>query len=424
MATQAFDDLPEVDDLSAFLPLGRPDPPEVSASDFRQNFGEDLHQVLDVNTWRAGADLHQEYGRIEREVHEAIKEEGSRQQAIREHVFPKLESRREAPAKAGKHEAKPELLAAIHRELLFNGGVEACHGAIQVHDTLPLTIYQIGVSLVSYRGDQGTWCQRLFRRDLRQSYADPVEEVLQLLERRSRRDGADPTSPHDALGELAQRAVLGYAERAILLQRSNAVWRMGRGNPITYELLTGGGVLELMLAATNVLRELIEKHQKFVFVARQPKERMLLTLGHALRPYEFLIVGTLDLWLHDWFAQRRFAVGVSDRLKWDSENLAPAEWIPRFIERVASQVVVGLYRATRLSPAQLFYAHVDHADMAGHIAIADSMLQEHRGFPLLMDLADHVSKAVFGGTLETLTEAAYAKAGAPWSYFSERSNVK
>ena len=40
---------------------------------------------------------------------------------------------------------------------------------------------------------------------------------------------------------------------------------------------------------------------------------------------------------------------------------------------VASKVVVGLYRATRLAPAQVFYAHEDHAHLAAHIAIADSV---------------------------------------------------
>ena len=88
---------------------------------------------------------------------------------------------------------------------------------------------------------------------------------------------------------------------------------------------------------------------------------------------------------------------------------------------VASQVVVGLYRATPLAPAQLFYAHADHAHLAAHIVLADSMFQAQRGFPLLIDLAHHVCASVFGGSLRYLTETAYAAAGAPWRYFSERT---
>ena len=85
-------------------------------------------------------------------------------------------------------------------------------------------------------------------------------------------------------------------------------------------------------------------------------------------------------------------------------------------------MVVGVYRATRVAPAQVFYAHADHAHEAAHVALADSMLQEHRGFPVLLDLADHVCSSVFGGdTLGGLVAAAYADAGAPWRYLSERA---
>jgi hypothetical protein len=48
-------------------------------------------------------------------------------------------------------------------------------------------------------------------------------------------------------------------------------------------------------------------------------------------------------------------------------------------------------------------------------------LQEQRGFPLLLDLAHHVCRAVFGGTLQGVTEAAYCGAGTPWRYSGERT---
>jgi hypothetical protein len=417
-AVKGENQLPVSDPLS-LGPGGNSDL-SISAEHFQENFGEDIRQTLDLNTWRVGSDLNQEYSRIEREVREAVERENVLQKKIRDRVFPCLIQRPNAPKNAGKHEAKLDAIEAIHGGLLFNGGIEACDGAIQIHDTLPLTIYQIGVSLVSYRGDQGTWCQRLFRRDLRQQGSDPVDEAIQILERRARRS-ALPTA-NDMFGELVQKAILDYSERAILLRRSQATWRMGHGNPVTYELMTGGGNLELMVEATRVLRELIEGHQKFVFVGREPRDRMLLTIGEALRPLEFAIVSTLDERLEDWIHQRRFAVDVSTELSWDHEFLTAAEWIPRFIKRVASQVVVGLFRATRLAPAQVFYAHADHADLAGHIALADSVLQEHKGFPLLADMANHLCDSIFGNSLDGLAETAYAAAGVPWRYFSRRSN--
>jgi hypothetical protein len=298
--------------------------------------------------------------------------------------------------------------------LLFNGGVEACDGSLHVHETLPLTIYQIGVSLISYQKNQGTWCQRLFRRTLRHSAGDPVEETLRILEDRA----AENRGPKP--GELIQKTILDYAERAILLHRSEAPWRMGHGSLVTYEMLTGGANMQLMEACINVARQLIEGHKKFVFVASEPRAKHFLTIGHALLPYHFAIVSTLADQLDTWLHQLRFAVSVSQRLVWDGKAIAASEWIPRFIENVASKVVVGLFRASALAPAQLFYAHEDFADIAAHIAIADSMLQEHRGSPLLLDLARHVGEGVFGDTLDSLAESAYAASGMPWRYRPSR----
>jgi hypothetical protein len=406
--------------MATTKPQGPPASAE-SSPDFRASFGEDLGAILDLESWRPGGDLAQEYERIEREVRQAVAEEDDVQRRIRADLFPKLFDPASAPPGGGVYEADRDLLCLVHRGLLFNGGVEACDGTVAVHDTLPLTIYQVGVSLVSYRGDRGTWHQRLFRRDLRQRGLDPVEEALQVLERRSERTALNHTAPSDGLGELARKTVMDYAERAILLRRSQAVWRMGHGNPVTYELLTGADVLELMTAGMTVMRELIEQQRKFVFVASEPRERFLLTIGQALPPLHYAIVCTLGDRLKTWFRQLRFTAEAVDALSWDGEPIAPSEWIPRFIERVASQVVVGLYRATPSAPAQLFYAHADHAHLAAHIVLADSMFQEQRGFPLLLDLAHHVCSSVFGGSLQYLTETAYAAAGAPWRYFSERS---
>jgi hypothetical protein len=401
-------------------PSPLPDAPEITARDFRDGFGEDLRDVLNVWSWHTGWDLTREYLRIEREVKEALDSETEVQRYTRLHIFPRLRK-----WGGGVYNARLDVVRTIHRSLLFGGHVEACDGTVQRHDTLPLTIYQIGVSLVSYRGDQGTWHQRLFRRDLRQKLGDRMEELTALLERRSRRAALNHETPGDRLGDLARLAIMTYAERAVLLHQSKALWRMGHGNPITYELLTGAGILELMVAATCVLRELITRHRKFVFVASEPRELLALTIGHALGPRQYAIVWTLDVPLRGWLHQRRFAVEAGGRIPWDEDDLlTPAEWIPRFLEEIASQVVVGVYRASPAAPAHLFYAHKDHVHYAAHLVLADSMLQEHRGFPLLIDVAHHVCEGVFGRSLDSLTQTAYASAGAPSRYFSERQTRK
>jgi hypothetical protein len=82
-----------------------------------------------------------------------------------------------------------------------------------------------------------------------------------------------------------------------------------------------------------------------------------------------------------------------------------------------------VYRASVLAPPQTFYAHKDHAHVAARIALADSVLLAGRGFPVLIDMADRLCKAPYGGgSLADLANAAYARAGAALRYGSERQN--
>jgi hypothetical protein len=92
-----------------------------------------------------------------------------------------------------------------------------------------------------------------------------------------------------------------------------------------------------------------------------------------------------------------------------------------FCQEVAPKIVIGLFRVWEGAPPYLFYAHEDNAEIAAHIAMADSMLQEHRGFPMLIDLADTVCGAVFGtDTFTSSVQMAYTEAGQPFRYLGER----
>lgn len=396
--------------------------PQVSPDEYAAGFGEDIRRTLDLDTWHTGEDLADVYQRIDREIREAVGQEAEQRTLIRTDIFPQLAAYQGAPKGAGVYRAEPRDIERIHRGLLFNGGVESADGSLLSHDSLPLTIFQVGVSLVSYQGHQGVWSNRLFRRDLRISENDPMRELIALLERRERRDGLNQTGRKDTLARLARRGILAYAERAILLRRSQAPWRMGHGNPAPFELTSGSGNLDLMIESTRVIRELVEDHQKFVYVASEPGDRFLLTVGGALCPLEFGIVRSLRDLVYSMIGRWHFTPQrVTADTTWDGRRLTPEEWLLRFRDEVASQVVVGVYRATRLAPPQVFYAHRDHADLAAHIAIADSVLQEHRGFPLLIDLADSVCRGIFGKeTLAAPVESAYVEAGAPFRYLSER----
>lgn len=392
--------------------------PEVDAATFQESFGESLLDTLNLDTWHSGEDLAGLYDRLAAEVDEAVKQERRVRGRIRDEVFPRLATRPNAPKGAGVYRVRVQDLEQVHRCLLFNGGVEACDGTQQVHDTLPLTIFQVGVALVSYNGEQGSWMHRLFRRDLRMSGIDPTEEALELLERREQRGGLNQESRKDATSELARRGIMAYAERAILLGKSSARWRMGHGNPIPYELLTGSGSLDLMVEATKVLYRLLLDHQRFVFVPSEPSERLLLTIGQALDPLEFAIVDTMYERMRATIQHGHYRM----KLSVDTGGLKPQKWVENFWNEVGPKVVIGVYRASRLAPPQVFYAHVEHADAAALLAMADSVLQDVRGFPVLIDLADAVCRSTFGmDALSGPLQVAYTDANAALEFLSERT---
>jgi hypothetical protein len=388
-----------------------PDPALVDADEFATAFGESLRQTLDLDTWQPGENLAALYNRLQAEIEDAVRQENRIREQIRRELFPRLRTRPGAPANAGVWHARLEDIERIHGGILFNGVVEACDGTSAVHDTLPITIAQLGVCLVSYQGGQGSWVNRLYRRDLRIGGLDPVGEALEMLERRQRRTGFDASSQHDRLSELARRGIMAYAERAVLLHKSRAPWRLGHGSPTPWELLTGSGMPELADASLDLLHRLITGHKRFIFVPSGPAERMLLTIGNALHPLEYAIVDTMRDTLE------RTASGHYRGTEWGL--LFPR--VQQFAADVGDQIVKGVYRASHIAPPQLFYAHIDHVHEAALIALADSVLQGHRGFPLLIDLAHTICSEIFGaGTLTASTQLAYTEAGAPFRYLTER----
>jgi hypothetical protein len=387
----------------------RPAGDDRGASGFRREFDEPLERVLDISTWASGPDLDRLYARLDREVEQALTLDAGFRERIRAGVFPRLRDRAAALPDAGVYRATIDEIRQVHHGLLFAGGVEAADGTVALHDTLPLSVAQIGVGLVSYQGDQGAWVHRLFRRDVRATAAgDPTEEVLDLLDRRRRRDqqGDDP------LSRLARRGLMSYAERAVLLHKSTARWRMGHGAPAPVELLTGAETPAFLDASIAVLRGLLCEHTRWLFVPSAPADRLWHTLGAALGPLEYALLETMEARLEHLVERGPWFGSITDRAT-------------EFVREVSDRFVLGIYRASVLAPGRLFYAHIEHAHEAALIAIADSLLHEHRGFPMLIDLADAVCTAHFSAAaFADGVRAMYAAHGAPYRYSRERDTRK
>jgi hypothetical protein len=381
-------------------------PEEVSADDFEASYGEPLERTLNLDTWEPGENLDRMFARLDMEISEALAQEDDLYKRIQEVVFPQIARRPHAPGEAGVFQATTDQLKAVQQQALFNGAAVASYGTATGHDTLPVSITQIGVCLVSYAGEQGTWVHRLYRRDLRLRGMNPLDEALAILERRQARSDLAHSDRRDQLTELGRRGITAYAERAVLLRRSQVPWRMGRGHPAPYELLTGSGSMELLLAGLELLRQFILEHKRFVYVAGVPGEQGLLTIGYALGPLQYAVIETSD------YRMRRIVEEGHLRGSYREKAVD-------FYKEVAPQILVGVYRTSNELPPRVFYAHKDFVYEAALIAMADSVLQAHSGFPVLLDLANRVCRSTFGeeGFLSAV-RSAYARRGS-FRYLSE-----
>jgi hypothetical protein len=384
------------------------DPHLVDDAAFAESCGETLDRILDLDTWERDPDLAAICRRIEAEVGEAAAVENELSAQARRIVLARLadSTRLYAPPNAGVFRATPEQLQSVWRKALFNGGVEACDATCKPFDTLPVSITQVGVCLTTYQGSVQQFSHRLFQRDLRVRSGDLLEDVLALLDRRA--GGGNDSQQVQGVTVLARRGIMAYAERAALAYKSQAPWRMGHGHVAPYELLTGSGSMHLLRSSLTVLSDLIGTHKRFVFVPSDAADRRLLTIGYALRAGEFAVITTAEQQLLSFVENGHYS-------KPERESALA------FCREFGKQIAVGAYRASEAAPAHLFYSHVDHSHEAALIVLSDSLLQEHRSFPLLIDLADRQCRASFGNDIfDGAIQSAYAHAGAPFRYLGER----
>jgi len=390
--------------------------PDISETDFERAFGEPISTTLDIDQWRSGEDLAGVTGRLEREIEDARLAETDVRRTIRKEIFPRIKTWENAPKGkdlAGVWVAKPEEVDSALRGYLFAGNVEAADGTSKLIDTLPVTIAQVGVCTTTYRGDQGEWGHRMYRRDFRGKSGDDIADMIALLEARRNRTGFEKSSRRDGFSDLLRRAFMTWAERAVLTRKCHAEWRMGHGNPLAYELLTGSGLAALIAPSIALLSELVLHHKKFVFVPSSMSDRLIATIASALKPLEYAIVSDSRAYLNR-VLDGGFRGTTSGYEQ--AKNVLTA-----FIASVQEEVVVGAYRVSNIGPAHIFYAHREFAHQAAIIAMADGALLEHRGFPMLIDLADALCRAMFHGeTLAAATNLAFIDAGATLDFATER----
>jgi len=344
--------------------------------------GETLSQTLDIESWDPAHRMAERFERLQKEIVEAqIRERASRRE-IRDHAFPLISKIEGAPKNAGVHEVKLQDLKTVQSELLFSGHVQAADGASVIHHTLPVTVVQTAIALANYLGEHGTWGHRIFQKDVKVSGRTPLERTLQLLERRKNEQDQDEAG----ISDMLRRGLMANAELAVLARKADAAWRMGHGHPLPKELLTGAGIPELIELSIPLFDELLLTHKNFVYVPKGSNSRLLQTIGDALLPLEFAVIENLDGYMSGVIDEGHYGTG---RFQHARRKLG------EFQGDANGKLVAGVFRVSPHAPSQIFYAHSDTAPEAALIAMADAILVEARGFPMLLDIAGNICREMF-----------------------------
>ncbi|WP_158014084.1 hypothetical protein [Sphingomonas sanxanigenens] len=344
--------------------------------------GERIEDTLDINNWDPAHRMAEQFERLQGEIIAAQVREMEARREIREQAFPLIARRDGAPRDAGVHEVELGELRTVQQHLLFSGHVQAVDGASVVHQTLPMTIFQTAIALATYLGDHGTWGHRVFQKDVRVSGRTALDRTLALLAQRKAAEDADDAGVSDML----RRGLMANAELAVMARKAEAPWRMGHGHPLPKELLTGAGMPELIELSIPLFRELLLDHKRFVYVPRGSNNHLLQTIGDALLPLEYAIVDDLDTYMDGVITQGHYGTVLFQNAK---------RMLESFQADASGKLVAGVFRVSPHSSSQVFYAHADHASEAAIVAMADAILVEARGFPMLLDLAGGICREMF-----------------------------
>lgn len=383
----------------------------------------EFKQALDLGSWTAGERMDQLTARLEREVEAAAKYEDGMAPRVLKTLREALPTAPDRSRESGIYDLSVGDVAGAIENILFNGLVEACDGTRVTVSTLPVTVVQIGVCLTSYQGagDGGTIGHRLFRHDITRRNGDADAEVLEFLTRRARRKKSEiaradfgDDGQQMSISDMLCRALMIYGERAMLAERSNAPWRLGHGGPMPHELIVGSGRNEMAFASIEMLRKLLLDHKRFIFVPSEISDNAVNTIANALLPLQYAVIrNTKDI------IQGYIENSSYQRPHYKRSGLYQA--VTAFQEDAGSKVVLCVYRASALCPGRVFYAHEDYVHEAAQIVMADSALQESRGFPNLIDIADRLCRGIFEpGGLSAQVHAAFARSGSPFRFLDER----
>ncbi len=258
-------------------------------------------------------------------------------------------------------------LAAWAKEQLFSGQVTAIDGTVSRSPSLSGGRARIGVAATSYSGNR---IQRVLYVSYRQ-LAQPISSAIDYFERLKR---VNRTS------ELLMRAVMAYSERSLALQRPEK-WKFAHGEILPFELWAALGKGRPLKRRLELAEKVISA-KTIVAVVEGSQSVDLLNAGELLGQGEYLDARELRVDLQA-YRRGRQADGRAAHF-----SRAEGEEFDAFVQRYGPKIRVGIFKAGMKT--YVFQAHAEVFDQAAALVLADASHQPIRGFPLLLDYADHL----------------------------------
>ena len=295
----------------------------------------------------------------------------------------------------------------IAKSLLTTGTVAAADGTISPVPLLGGSKIQIGVVIVSNKGEVVNLVTRIFETELIDDSKTATEFFSRLRDARK-------------ISNLLGRALMLFGERNELLKQT-ADWRMIHGELIPHELRTGAGNPAKNLSGTFDLINKYINTKNFIAVSEGSDDIDILNAAILLEQGEYIVIRSLTETLTS------FLEGDSETGQAKANFAGPDE--RRFREFIASagpKVSVVLVKAS--SKPFLLECHSDKVDEAVSLFLADSLWSRGlstdgsafavRGFPFHIDLADQVARTLLKGSdFRSLVESRMFNLGIESGFF-------
>lgn len=259
-------------------------------------------------------------------------------------------------------------------KLLTEGSIVGVDGTMSKYYLLSGVRCQIGVVAVNYQGEQ-------IKHSFFISQASLHEEAESVLDRIYQRVESD-----DELSNMHLRGIMMYREReAGMNPKFDGKYIMYHGPLLPFELMSGLGRLRALDVTLELLRKIVSS-KRIMSIISSTSFKDYTYFGLALENGQYLHSPTYNLEHH--------LVNESNFLAWSNKwREEEKKKVEDFIKDFASQIYIGVIKIGHRP--YVFHAHKEIFDIAAAIIARDSMFQQEKGFPLLIDYADSLCSEYF-----------------------------